>query len=220
MKRETHQMTRSVLTGLVSALAVVALGACGGSTKVETDTQSTSTTRPSHRGHVRHSRRTRRTRSTTAASSSSISPGGRPQLCRANDLSVSFLGQQGAAGHGVLGFALRNRSGHSCITLGFPGVLFRGVAGAPLPTASTRTTHDVVGSAPVKVLKLGPGDSASFRLVVTHGISSSAGCTKAHGVQVIAPDDTATLVVSIPGGAYECGRTTVSALQAGNKAYP
>ncbi len=130
-----------------------------------------------------------------------------------------MLGQQGAAGHGELGVALRNTSAHSCHTFGYPGILFLSRSGAPLPTASTRTTHDFFGSAPVATIVLAPGSTASFRVGVTHGISSSAGCATAGALQVIAPDDTATLRVPIPGGVYECTTATVSPLQLGNVAY-
>ena len=138
----------------------------------------------------------------------------------AADLALSFLGGQGATGHGELGYALRNTTTTSCRTYGFPGVLFLDRSGAALPTDSTRTTNDFFGSVPAKPLVIAPGGSVSFRLGVTHGISSSAGCTTAYGLQVIPPNDTATLRVSMPQGAYECGTATVSPLAAGQSAYP
>jgi hypothetical protein len=139
--------------------------------------------------------------------------------CVARVLSVSFLGQQGATGHGVLGFALRNSSSRSCHTLGFPGVLFLGRAGRPLATHAIWTTHDYFGTAPEVRLLLAPGGSASFRVGVTHGVTLHAKCATAYGLQVIPPDDTATLRVRIPGGAYECRTATVSPLRPGTSAY-
>jgi hypothetical protein len=60
----------------------------------------------------------------------------------------------------------------------------------------------------------------SFRLGVSHGGGGvSAGCTTAYGLQVIAPNDTATLRVQIPNGASECGATTVSPVEPGDSAY-
>ena len=143
-----------------------------------------------------------------------------PGACVAADLGLSFLGGQGATGHGELGFALRNTTTASCRTYGYPGVQFLDRSGAPLPTDSTRTTEDFFGSTPVVALTVAPGASVSFRLGVTHGASSSAGCTTAYRLQVIPPNDTATLEVSIPQGAYECGTATVSPLRPGNTAYP
>jgi hypothetical protein len=98
-------------------------------------------------------------------------------------------------------------------------VQFLDRSGRPLPTVSIRATHDFVGSAPASSLLVAPGASVSFRLGVTHGIASSAGCVTAAGVQVIPPDDTATLRLTIPQGAYECGRATVTPLQPGSSAY-
>ena len=141
--------------------------------------------------------------------------------CTAADLTLSFLGGQGATGHGELGFALRNTSGSTCHTYGYPGVLFLDRAGKALPTDSTRTTQDFFGSAPERKLVVAPGQTVSFRLGVTHGAASPVGCTTAYGLQVIPPDDTATLHVTIGnGGAYECRTATVSPLQEGTSAFP
>jgi hypothetical protein len=134
---------------------------------------------------------------------------------------LSFLGGQGATGHGELGFELRNISSSTCHTYGYPGVLFLDRAGKALPTDSTRTTQDFFGSVPEKKLDVAPGQSVSFRLGVTHGAASPVGCTTAYGLQVIPPDDTATLHVAIiNGGAYECRTATVSPLQEGTSAFP
>jgi uncharacterized protein DUF4232 len=140
--------------------------------------------------------------------------------CRASELALSFLGQQGATGHGELGFALRNTSASSCSTVGYPGVQFLDSAGAPEPTTPTHTTSDFFGHTDLRALTVSPGQSVSFRLGVSHGAASSAGCTTADALQVIAPNDTATLHTAIPDGAAECAGTTVSPLQAGDAAYP
>jgi Domain of unknown function (DUF4232) len=138
----------------------------------------------------------------------------------AADLALSFLGQQGATGHGLLGFSLRNSSSHSCHTFGYPGILFLDKGGAALATDSTRTTHDFFGAAPEVSLVLTPGERSSFRIGVTHGMSSTVDCTTAYGLQVIPPDDTATLRTTIPGGAYECRTASLSPLRPGASAYP
>jgi hypothetical protein len=136
-------------------------------------------------------------------------------------LTPSYLGGQGATGHGELGFALRNTGSSTCHTYGYPGVLFLDRVGKPLPTESIRTTRDFFGSAPEKKLVVAPGQAVSFRLGVTHGAASPKGCTTAYGLQVIAPDDTATMRVTIGnGGEYECRTATVSPLQEGTSAFP
>jgi Protein of unknown function (DUF4232) len=138
----------------------------------------------------------------------------------ASNLLLSFLGQNGGLGHGELGFALRNSSRTSCQTRGYPGILFLDPGGHPLATNSTRTTRDFFGQTPVVGLVLAPGQSASFRLGVTHVPVGAAACVTASGLQVIAPNDTATLHVTMPFGAYECGTATVSPLRPGTSAYP
>jgi hypothetical protein len=144
-----------------------------------------------------------------------------PPPCRAADLSLSFLGGQGATGHGELGFALRNTSGQTCTTVGYPGIQFLDQAGNALPTIPRHTTDDFFGSIPETDLTVAPGTTVSFRLGVTHGMTSTAGCTTAFGLQVIPPNDTATLRTTIAnGGAYECQTATVSPLAGGTSAYP
>jgi hypothetical protein len=186
-------------------------GSAGASTADTTPT--TTTTRPATTPTTGASVPATRPATTTAP------PGGAPP-CTAATLDLSFLGQQGATGHGLLGFALRNRSGEACRTDGFPGVLFLDRAGSPLPTQPDHVTHDLLGAASERPLVLRPGAVASFRLVVTHGNASSAGCVTAAALQVIPPDDTHTLRVAIPGGAYECTTVTVTPLQSGPLAYP
>jgi hypothetical protein len=200
----------------------LALGACGsssqGSSSVANQQPATSpaTTQTSSTPTATS---TTPTTPATTPTSTSVPAGSKP--CTAADLALSFLGGQGATGHGELGFELRNTSSSSCHTYGYPGVLFLDRAGRALPTDSTRTTQDFFGSVPEQKLVVAPGQSVSFRLGVTHGAASPVGCTTAYGLQVIPPDDTATLHVAIVnGGAYECRTATVSPLQQGTSAFP
>jgi uncharacterized protein DUF4232 len=226
------------LIGL-GALAAVALAACGGNgggqttqgsqpaaasagqtgtapaatqTQSQTQSQTTATTSSSAAA------------TTTAAQSDGAQPNGGAGLagsssqCKASGLALSFLGGQGATGHGELGFALKN-TGAACSTGGYPGIQFLAKDGSALPTTPQHTTSDFFGDLPLKPLSLQPGQSASFRLGVSHGAGSATGCSTAYGLQVIAPNDTATLRVQIPDGASECGATTVSPLQPGTSAY-
>jgi uncharacterized membrane protein len=156
---------------------------------------------------------TSRTTTTTAV------PAAGPPLCRAAGLTLSFLGQQGGMGQGEIGFVLHNVSGAGCRTYGYPGILFLDRAGRPLPTIPTHTTSDFFGQSPKVALIVAPGGSFSFRLAVTHGVASSAGCTTAYGLQVIPPGDTGTLRTTIPEGAYECRTANVSPVRASQSAY-
>lgn len=200
---------------MLALVTSLALAACGSSS-------SASSSSPTSPPPPTTSTTTSTASSTTSGSTPSVvtTPRvNRPPRCRAAGLGLRFLGQQGAAGHGELGFALRNVSGARCRTYGFPGILFLGPGGHALPTVSVRRTHDLFGFAPAVSIILAPGASASFRIGVTHGINSSAGCHTAAGLQVIPPDDTVSIRVRIPNGAYECTQATVSPLRPGESAY-
>jgi uncharacterized protein YceK len=134
----------------------------------------------------------------TSATTTASSAG--PPPCTAGELALSFLGGQGAAGHGELGFALRNTSQQTCSTIGYPGIQFLDRSGGALPTIPTHTTTDYFGSVP-------------------NGAAGPTGCTTAFGLQVIPPNDTATLRTTIPYGAYECQTATVSPLAPGSAAF-
>ena len=198
---------------LACVLAATALAACGSASTSSTNVGATA----SHSSVAT----TTVTRTTTASSSTaSTTQSSGPAPCRASGLALRFLGQQGATGHGELGFAIRNSGSAPCRTYGYPGVQFLAASGGFLPTKSQRTTSDFAGPVPLEAIVLAPGASASFRLGVTHGNASPAGCTTAHGLQIYPPDDTATLRTVIPAGATECGTTTVSPMRPGTSAYP
>lgn len=204
---------------LTLAVAAIAVSACGSSAStdasnsgppanppsIQASTQTTAATTPSYTT----------TTGTVARTSTSV-----PPPCRAANLALSYLGGQGATGHGELGFALRNTASESCTTVGYPGVQFLDKAGNALPTAPSHTTQDFFGTVPKRFLTVAPGATVSFRLGVTHGMTSTAGCTTAYGLQVIPPNDTATLRTAITnGGAFECQTATVSPLAPDTSAY-
>jgi hypothetical protein len=210
-----HTMRRSLGSGLAVTI-VLMLAACGGSSSSSSHAAAVTSIAPP----ASTTATTTTAGTSTATTQTSTTPSGAPP-CRAADLSLSFLGGQGATGHGELGFALRNTSTATCSTYGYPGIQFLDRGGHALPTIPTHTTHDFFGSLPEVALTVAPGATVSFRLGVTHGISSSAGCTTAYGLQVIPPNDTATLRTAISnGGGYECQTATVSPLQRGTAAYP
>jgi hypothetical protein len=217
---------KALTAGLVAATAC-ALGGCASSVTTSTavapqgagngggTSTSTPARAPTRPEHPRSTAVTRTATVTVTQTRAAATP-----ECTAADLALSFLGQQGATGHGELGFAVRNTRSASCDTFGYPGVEFLDRAGAPIATRSIRTTSDFFGRSPLRKLIVAPGQTVSFRLAVTHGIASSAGCGTAYGLQVIAPNDTATMRVSIPGGAYECTAAAVSPMRLGTSAYP
>lgn len=196
---------------LLPCLALV-VAACGGS---KSSTSAAVTSTPTHTVTVT----TSATTAPTTTSQTTTTPSGTP-ICRASTLALSFIGSQGAAGHGLLGFALKNTGTATCSTIGYPGILFLDKAGKPLPTTTSRTTQDYFGSAPKVLLNVAPGSTVSFRIGVTHVPAGNASCTTAAALQVIPPNDTSTLTVSIPDGAYYCQTATVSPVRPGTSAYP
>ncbi len=221
----------------LAVVAAVALSACGGgssgattgsrsaaatvsqSTAAGSSTAASTTAASATAGSTTAGSSTTTTVASSASGSGGAGMGGSGTDCTAVGLSLSFLGGQGATGHGELGFALRN-TGPACTTGGYPGIQFLDRAGGALATTPTHTTDDFFGHLPLRVLALAPGQSVSFRLGVSHGAgATSAGCTTAYGLQVIAPNDTATMRVQIPAGASECGAATVSPVQPGDSAY-
>jgi hypothetical protein len=207
-----------IVRRVLPVVVALGLGACGSSSATTSTHSPVATVTKTVSSSPSSS--TSSTASGTSTTDASSSSAGGPPPCRASGLALSFLGQQGATGHGELGFALRNTGSASCATVGYPGVQFLDRGGAPLPTTPDHTTDDFFGHSPEHPLVVGPGQSVSFRLGVTHGAASTKGCTTAYGLQAIAPNDTATMRVQIPDGAYECVTATVSPLRVGDTAYP
>jgi hypothetical protein len=155
----------------------------------------------------------------TSQTTTTTAPAG-PPICRASTLQLSSLGSQGAAGHGLMGFALKNTGSTTCSSVGYPGIQFLDKSGSPLQVNVMRTTRDYFGSAPKVALTVAPGATISFRVGVTHVPAGNATCATAYALQVIPPNDTSTLRVSLADGAYECGVATVSPVRPGTSAYP
>jgi hypothetical protein len=224
-------MMRVSLAG-AGVLAAIALSACGGSGGGGQTTQGSQPAAASQTSTAQspNPTATATAPSTTATTSSPSGTGtansggaavgdGSSTQCKAAGLALSYLGGQGATGHGELGFALKNTGASACATGGYPGIQFLAKDGSALSTTPQHTTDDFFGHLAVQRLTLQPGQTASFRLGVSHGGGASTGCTTADGLQVIAPNDTATLRVQIPNGASECGTATVSPLQPGTSAF-
>ena len=222
-----HRPMRRIVTLLSGVLATALLAACGsagGTPAASTGATSTASSQPASTAAGAAAPTTTAT-TTTAISTTSTSttatttPAGDPP-CRAASMSLSFLGQQGGMGHGEIGFVLKNTGSVPCRTYGWPGIQFLDQSGNPLPTVPHHTTNDFFGSTPARPLVIPPGGSASFRLDVGHGVATSNGCATAYALQVIPPNDTATLKTAIPNGSYECQDANVSPLRAGASAYP
>jgi len=182
-------------------------------TQTQTTTTGTTTTGTTTTGTT--------TTGTTGGSSIPPSAGGGSTECVAADLKPSFLGTNGAAGTIAVGFALTNVSSSTCTTYGWPGVLLLSSTDQALPTDAVRTSSDLLGATPASNISLAPGQKASFRIIASDFASgSTASCPSATALQIIAPNDTATLKVAISGGIPACGRTTLSPMMVGTSAWP
>ena len=200
-------------------VVVLVVAACGGSSSTGTTNAPSALSTPSQPTTTTATSTATTTTTTMSTPTTTTTANTGPPPCTAADLALIYLGGLGAAGHGELGFALHNTGSQPCTTIGYPGIQFLDRAGGALPTVPTHTTRDFFGSIPKTFLTVAPGATVSFRLGVTHGAASPAGCTTAYGLQVIAPNDTATLRTSIPNGAYECQTATVSPLAQGTSAF-
>jgi hypothetical protein len=217
MRKDVGMRLRATIAAIT---CVVLLAACGGSgNKPSSAAVPVPATTSSTPATTTQATQTAPPTTTTSTSAATTSASAAPP-CVTADFALRFLGQEGATGHGEVGFALRNITPNQCRTYGYPGVLFLDQAGNALPTNPTHTTVDFFGKTTETELIVLPGASVSFRLGVGHGAGTTSGCTTAYGLQVIAPDDTHTTRTTIPEGAYECGGdVTVSPLQAAELAF-
>src|SRR5690348_7547966 len=131
----------------VAVLLAALLAGCGSSSSTSTGNAAATTSTTKAVTVTRTATRTATASSSTTTASQSSAAGNSP--CRAAGLSLSFLGGQGATGHGLLGFALHNTGSSSCTTVGYPGIQFLDRGGGDLPTTPIHTTHDFFGSAPL-----------------------------------------------------------------------
>ena len=141
--------------------------------------------------------------------------------CVAGDLTPAAVPPNGATGTVVLGFTLTNRSARACVTYGWPGIAFVNSAGSAVATQTTRTSSDILGATPPTRFTIAPGEQASFRITVhdSNDQGGEGGCGSYGTVQIIAPNDTATMQVKLPDGPAEvCGAAAISPLEPGASA--
>jgi hypothetical protein len=205
---------RRLLTCALGGAALVS--ACGSTTTVT----RTVTHRVVRAATITMTTRTIATSATSATSALRTGPASdTPPMCLTSDLTLVSLGGSVATGHTSVAFGLRNHSGHACMTGGYPGVLFLDTAGQGLPTVADHTTDDFFGETQLRELTIATGGLVSFRLGVSDVSTSDSdsGCVSVHGLQVIAPNNTASVAISRTFEA--CGATvSVSPLQAGTAA--
>jgi hypothetical protein len=212
-----------------AAILTSALSACGGSNTAATTSHTPASTGSAPAQSARTPATmtgtlTPTTTTSTATTSTGTASGGAGlpgsgTACTAADLTPAFLNSNGATGHVVIAFVLKNTGSAPCHTYGFPGVEFLTKAGAAITTTATRTTTDFAGHLPETDVTVNPGSEASFRLVTSDVASSQSACQTAWGLQIYAPDDTTPMKTTMPEGISVCnGTATVSPLVTGTGA--
>jgi hypothetical protein len=205
--------TRATVMFVLAALALAGCGSSGGTTSGSDAANAASSSTQTSSAFTSTVTATAPATSTTTSAAAGTPP------CVASMLTPALLGGEGATGHIELGFALKNTSSGPCHTYGYPGIEFLDANGQGLTTNTTRTTHDFFGALPLAPLNVASGATVSFRVGTSDVTGSGPKCVTAHALQVIAPDDTATMKVQLPHSTYECGTATVSPLQPGTTAF-
>ena len=222
---EHRRMKRTLLLLAVAALSAASVAACGSSS----GSPAASTGRPPPRARAREHRHERhRSDRHDHLATTSAATTARPRRLRvrvrraavpAATLSLSFLGQQGGMGHGEIGFVLKNTGSVACRTYGWPGILFLGQTGNPLPTIPHHTP--TISSAPAR--RAARDRAWSERLVPARCRPRGRDLHRVRD-RVRAPGDPAErhrdASRAIPNGAYECQDANVSPLRSGDTAYP
>jgi len=126
--------------------------------------------------------------------------------CATAQLRLISDDRNGAGGHLVLYFRLRNISDSACTLFGFPGVRLLDHRGLPrFPVAWSAA--DFFGRTRERRVRLRPGRVASFRIVST---SRPQGCDRAAAaVQVFAPNTAAPLTVRLDDWVGACDVTVI-----------
>ena len=148
----------------------------------------------------------------TQASSSSTSA--TITRCRADNLTISLVNTNGAAGHIYGTYQLANKGNVACTLYGFIGAQMYDANDHPIPTNVVRNGGSVTNEPGPTTVTLAPGAGAPFELVYTDVPSGNeTSCPKAKTLNVTPPN--ATHQLSLPTSIMPCnhGELDVSAVQ-------
>ena len=136
------------------------------------------------------------------ASASSATP-----PCAANDLRISAGQGNGATGHAIAPFHLRNASSHTCSLRGFPRVVLLDRDG-PMGVAVKPRATDFFEHTAIHPVKLAPAAGARFHLAFEDAINGG-NCPTAKGMRASLPQG-GTLSVQLNGQLACPGGVSVS----------
>jgi hypothetical protein len=172
---------------LVAALPLVMLGALAGCA-VPTGTTTIVVIAPTPAGA---------TPVGTQGTSATATPAG-PATCQPNQLTLSIVTSQGAAGHQGEMDQFTNKSNTTCTLYGFPGAVLLDGAQHPLPTKAVWETDAYMYRNQQKTLvTLHPGGAAYF--IVSWSdvtVGSETSCPTAAYLSVTPPNDFSVLTVA------------------------
>lgn len=170
----------------VAVGAALALGACGSSSPSSSSAAA---------GGATHTRTVTTTATQTAASTSgsgaTASSTGVPG-CSTQNLRLTRISGQGAAGTAYIYYGLTNVGSARCALIGYPGVSVLDAQGKIVQHPAARGTSQHI---PVRLVTLGPGQRAKF-LVTSSDVIPSPGCTHQYRgatLQVFPPNQRAAL---------------------------
>jgi hypothetical protein len=190
-------LSKSVRLGppLVAALiAAAALSGCAGTAPTPTTPPTSSTAESTTATAAPDTTAPNPAPTTTAAPA----PAG-TRACKAADLSLALVGDEGGGGMMKQAYNLRftNRSQSACQLWGSPGVSFvTGDNGQQVGEPATR-----IERSKGKQVVINPGATASSPLTITNPNAyppEKCGLTQARGLRVYAPGDTASMFVDSP----------------------
>lgn len=122
----------------------------------------------------------------------------------------------GAAGTIQTSITLRNVTSTTCVLGGYPGLLLIGSDGKPLPTVTIRKgTYPFTAQAPTLVT-LGPGQVAHINIGYSDvPVGTESSCPMATALQVIPPNATDHLTVTMSLSPCDQGKLVTSPVLSG-----
>ena len=164
------------------------------------------------------------TTTTVAPTTTSTGTGSSSGGCASDQLLISFVGEQGAAGSEIGIYAFQNTTNSPCTLVGYPGMQMLNANGQTIPTKVVRQP-DPFG--PPSVVTLSPGGDAYFVIQYPDGTGyAGLSCPTSSSIEFTAPNDYQPLVLSGKGAAIQpfggttndlkCGQIEISPVLAKN----
>jgi Protein of unknown function (DUF4232) len=139
--------------------------------------------------------------------------------CQAHQLRVKAGPGNGATGHVVAPYAVRNVSGPPCTLRGFPHVILLDPHGMPMTVAVKPRSTDFFGHVPVRTVAVLTRGQANFHLAFEDAINGG-NCPTAQSMRVTLPSGGGTLSAPLSHQLACPGGVTVSPFSQGRPPGP